>query len=56
MKRLENATVSVKSDFGRTSVYGEKGKNFVFGDGNIPIRLKTDSGRVIVTTTSMQEV
>ncbi len=55
-EKIENATVSVKSDFGRTSVYGEKGKSFVYGDGSIPIRLKTDSGRITVTTASMQEV
>ncbi|HWL25207.1 MAG TPA: DUF4097 family beta strand repeat-containing protein [Ureibacillus sp.] len=54
-EKIDNATVTVKSDFGRTSVYGEKGKNFVFGEGNVPIRLKTDSGRIIVTTNSMQE-
>lgn len=55
-EKIENAALSVKSDFGRISVYGEKGKSFVFGEGNIPIRLKTDAGRITVTTASLQEV
>ncbi|KGR78679.1 DUF4097 family beta strand repeat-containing protein [Ureibacillus manganicus] len=55
-EKIENATLTAKSDFGRISVYGEKGKSFVFGEGNIPIRLKTDSGRITVITASMQEV
>lgn len=55
-EKIEDATLSVKSDFGRISVYGEKGKSFVFGEGNIPIRLKTDAGRITVTTASMHEV
>lgn len=52
---LNDATLSVKSDFGRIDVYGEKGKKFHFGNGTIPIRLKTDMGRVTVTTASLQQ-
>ncbi|MFY3792381.1 DUF4097 family beta strand repeat-containing protein [Ureibacillus sp. MALMAid1270] len=55
-EKINNASISVKSDFGRISVYGEKGKCFVFGEGNIPIQLKTDNGRITVTTESLQEV
>ena len=50
---LNNVTLSVKSDFGRINVYGEKGKKFQFGDGSIPVRFKTDNGRITVTTTSV---
>ena len=52
---LNNATLSVKSDFGRINVYGEKGKRFQFGDGSIPIRFKTDNGRITVETAVLQE-
>ena len=47
---LNNVALSVKSDFGRIDVYGEKGKKFLFGDGSIPIRFKTDNGRITVET------
>ncbi|MCM3389674.1 DUF4097 family beta strand repeat-containing protein [Ureibacillus chungkukjangi] len=53
---LNNVTLSVKSDFGRISVYGEKGKKFQFGDGTIPIRFKTDNGRITVESAVLQEV
>ena len=52
---LKNVSLSVKSDFGRINVYGEKGKKFQFGDGSIPVRFKTDNGRITVTTSVLQE-
>ena len=52
---LDNVTLTVKSDFGRINVYGEKGKKFQFGDGSIPIRFKTDNGRITVETAVLQE-
>ncbi|KGR74411.1 DUF4097 family beta strand repeat-containing protein [Ureibacillus sinduriensis] len=53
---LDNVTLSAKSDFGRVSVYGEKGKKFKFGDGSTSVRFKTDNGRITVATAVLQEV
>ena len=53
---LDDASISAKSDLGRIDVYGEKGSNFKFGNGSIPIRLKTDMGRITVMTESIEEV
>ncbi|QCR33050.1 DUF4097 family beta strand repeat-containing protein [Lysinibacillus sp. SGAir0095] len=52
---LNDVSLSVKTDSGRVSVYGEKGKKFEFGDGSIPIRFKTDNGRITVATAVLQE-
>ncbi|RNC99687.1 DUF1700 domain-containing protein [Lysinibacillus halotolerans] len=52
---LDDATLTLKSGFGRVEVYGEKGEKFQFGDGSVPIKLKSDTGRIMVTTASLQE-
>jgi len=53
---LNDVNLTVRSDFGRINVYGEKGKSFIYGDGSIPIRFKTDNGRITVVTEAFQEV
>lgn len=53
---LNDATLMLKSSIGRINVYGEKGENFQFGNGTVPIRLKSDTGNITVTTASLQEV
>ena len=53
---LKDATLSAKTDLGLITVYGEKGKNFKFGNGTIPINFKTDMGRITVMTEDFEKV
>lgn len=45
---LQNATVKAKTDMGKISIYGDRKRTAVFGDGILPISLKTDMGNISV--------
>ncbi|WP_332646515.1 DUF4097 family beta strand repeat-containing protein [Lysinibacillus sp. 54212] len=45
---LQNATVKAKTDMGKIMIYGDKKRTAVFGDGALPISLKTDMGNISI--------
>ncbi|MEO4054986.1 DUF4097 family beta strand repeat-containing protein [Solibacillus sp. CAU 1738] len=46
VNRLENTTVYAKTDIGKVSIFGERGKRFVYGTGENSIDLRTDIGNI----------
>ncbi|MBK3494644.1 DUF4097 family beta strand repeat protein [Viridibacillus sp. YIM B01967] len=47
-EKPDNATIQAKKDMGKSSIFGEKTKKVIFGDGLLPIFLKTDNGSITV--------
>lgn len=45
-ERLNNATVTAKSDLGKISILGERGRRFVYGTGENTVDLRTDIGSI----------
>lgn len=48
LERPEHTTIRARSDIGRVEIFGERTRDAVFGDGNIPVKLQTDNGKIIV--------
>ena len=45
-ERLDNTTVTAKTDLGKISIYNERGRRFVYGTGENTIDLRTDIGSI----------
>ncbi|WP_042477172.1 DUF4097 family beta strand repeat-containing protein [Bacillus ndiopicus] len=45
---IDNATIEAKSELGKISIYGERGKRTVYGTGENLINLKTELGSIII--------
>lgn len=45
-ERLDNTTVTAKTDLGKISIYNERGRRFVYGTGENTIDMKTDIGSI----------
>jgi DUF4097 and DUF4098 domain-containing protein YvlB len=48
MSEPANVTIQAIRDHGHSSIFNEKGKRFIFGDGRHIVRLKTDNGSLTV--------
>ncbi|QBP41221.1 DUF4097 family beta strand repeat-containing protein [Paenisporosarcina antarctica] len=44
----EHATIRVDRDWGKVSVFGEKSRDMIFGDGSVLIQLSSDNGSITV--------
>ncbi|MEC1177946.1 DUF4097 family beta strand repeat-containing protein [Metasolibacillus meyeri] len=47
-KAIDNATIEAKSELGKISIYGERGKRLVYGTGENLIKLKTELGSIVI--------
>jgi len=47
---ITNGHIEADSDMGKIEVFGQSGRNFIYGNGDPKVRLKTDIGKIIVGT------